>query len=154
MKIPEEQDPSWELLLKSKTQQANPSFVRNVVREVRKLEAETPENGLMLFFSWFKRPALVLPLALGATAILFAALTLLPGIKPSSSSNSVSGASIARANDPSPAASTKSFADLAESTDTESGITQDLEQIDYIGELVAISDPADLDDAAVADLFF
>ncbi len=144
MNTPEEQDPSWQLLLKSKPKQANPAFVRDVVREVRKLEADAPNSTWSLFLSWLKRPAIILPVAVGATAAIFASLTLLPSS--STTTNSI-GAIIASADTPLPADQ------IPSSALNESSITEDIEQIDYIDELVTTADPADLDDDALASLF-
>lgn len=149
MKIPEEQDPTWELLLKSKPQQPSPSFVRNVVREARKLES--PESGLAAVFAWFKRPFIAVPVAIGASAVLFSALTLIQPLAPAPEANSATTMTIASVDTQVPATPITA---LPESIDTESDITEDLERIDYLGELVAITDPAELDDAALADLFF
>lgn len=166
MNSPEEQDPTWKLLLKSKNQQPSPSFVRNVVREVRKLEtdrsAESPAKGLMTLLAWFKRPAIALPVAIGATAALVSALIVLQPSHPSSSAaNSASLAKAAIADVPNliPAMETSivshaSSAEVTISADSESGITEDLERINGIAALVAVADPADLDDAALANLFF
>ena len=148
MKIPEEQDPAWELLLKSKPQQPSPFFVRNVVREARKLEA--PESGLAAVFAWFKRPIIAVPVAIGATAALFSALTLIQALSPSPEAISTNSMSVATTTDI--PATSANF--LPEITTSETDITGDMERIDNLGELVAITDPGDLDDAALADLFF
>ena len=135
MNTPEEQDPIWKLLLRSKLQQPGPSFVRNVVREVRKLGTEGQESGLMAVFAWFKRPVVAVPVAIGAAAVLISALTLIQPLAPSSlDTNSIAEIPV---DDQNPAIS----------------ITEDLEMIEHMGDLVAITDPAELDDAALADLF-
>lgn len=146
MKTPEEQDPAWELLLKSKPQQPSPFFVRNVVREARKLEA--PESGLAAVFAWFKRPIIAVPVAIGATAVLFSALTLIQPLAPSPEANSMTVVSVDTQVPPAP------ITTLPETVGGETDITKDLERIDYLGELVAITDLAELDDAALANLFF
>ncbi len=147
MKTPEEQDPTWELLLKSKSQQPGASFVRNVVREARKLEGS--ESGLMVVFAWLKRPVIAVPVAIGAAAILFSTLTLIQS--PAPSSPGANSTAVATVDDQNAATSVTS---LPKITDIVSDLTEDLEMIDYMGELVAITDPAELDDAALADLFF
>lgn len=154
MKTPEEQDPAWELLLKSKVQQPSPSFVRNVVREARKLEK--PSSGLMAVFAWFKRPIIAVPVAIGATAALIAAFTLIqtlapPTSSPETNSSSMPLAAVSTTADQEPAAP---IINLLETTAPEADITEDVERIDYLGELVTIADPSELDDAALADLFF
>lgn len=152
MKTPEEQDPAWELLLKSKSQQPSSAFVRNVVREVRKLE--NSPSGLMAFFVWFKRPIIAVPVAIGATATLITAFTLIQTLAPPTSApeaNSSSAMSLAAVTAQDSAAPITSHLETA---DPEIDITEDVERIDYLGELVTIADPAELDDAALADLFF
>lgn len=145
MNTPEEQDPSWQLLLKSKPKQANPAFVRDVVREIRKLEADAPNSTWSLLFAWLKRPAIALPVAVAASAAVFASLTLLPNSAPSTTSPSTPIIAIV---DILPPADPFSNDHPGEST-----ITEDIEQIDYLDELVATADPADLDDDALASLF-
>ena len=49
MNAPEEKDPVWELLKKSPLVKASPFFSRNVVREVRKREAERAEKDPKVF---------------------------------------------------------------------------------------------------------
>ncbi len=149
MKTPEEQDPTWKLLLKSKPQQPSPAFVRNVVRETRNLEA--PESGLAAIFTWFKRPVIAVPLAIGATAALFSALTLIQRTTSSPETSSTATSALASVDTQLPATPVTT---LTQSTDIDPDITEDLERIDYLGDLVAVTDPSELDDAALADLFF
>ncbi|NOX99270.1 MAG: hypothetical protein GXP30_06015 [Verrucomicrobia bacterium] len=139
MKTPEEQDSTWKLLLKSKPQQPSPAFVRNVVREVRKLE--TPENSLTAIFTWFKRPIVAVPVAIGVTAVMISALTLFQALDLSPEASSTPPPSLA-------------VVDMDVPATTFTDISEDMERIDTLGELVAIADPADLDDAALADLLF
>ena len=150
MNTPEEQDPVWKLLLRSKSQQPGSAFVRNVVREARKLGAEGQESAIAIFFAWLKRPVIAVPVAIGATAVLFSALTLIQPLAPSPVANSATVA-VATLNTQ---ITSPSALSLPETVDTASDIAEDLEMIDYIGELVAITDPAELDDAALADLLF
>lgn len=147
MKTPEEQDPTWELLLKSKPQQPSPHFVRNVVREARKLEV--PESGLSAVFAWFKKPAIAVPVAIGACAILISAINLIQGITPTPVVNSPT---LTAENNQDPATSITS--PVAYHDDTQTDVAEDLERIDYMSDLVAITDPSKLDDAALANLFY
>lgn len=161
MKSPEEHDPIWNLLLKSKRQQPSAFFVRNVVREARKLGSESQQGGWTVFIARFKRPWLAVPLATGAVALLITALTYVQTLSPPSSNvdvamvetvktvktvKTVDGqASIAPLESPASEAT-------ASTDDSANTITEDVERIGYLGELVAVSDPGDLDDAALADL--
>lgn len=152
MKSPEEHDPIWDLLLKSKQQPPSAFFVRNVVREARKLGSESQQGGWTAFVAWLKRPLLAVPLATGAVALLITALTYVQTLAPPSSNvdvardGTVDGkASIVPVE--------SSASRVAASTDyPATTITEDVERIGYLGELVAVSDPGDLDDAALADL--
>ncbi|MCF6313985.1 MAG: hypothetical protein L3J39_16180 [Verrucomicrobiales bacterium] len=143
MKTPEEHDPTWELLLKAKTQQPSSAFVRNVVREARQLDAPHSSSYLSVFFNWFKRPTIALPAAIAACAVLITTFSLLQ-LQPNSAdqSSQTSTTSIAQA----PTSST-----MLEIT------SENMEQIDYIhylGDLVTTADPGELDDQALAALFF
>ena len=149
MNTPEEQDPIWKLLLRSKSQQPGSAFVRNVVREARKLGTQGQESGMTAFFAWLKRPVIAIPVAIGATAVLISTLTLIQPLAPTPDANS---ATIANVTTATPGTSLPNV--VADIDDSTSGITEDLEMIDYIGELVAITDPTLLDDAALADLLY
>jgi len=148
MNTPEEQDPTWRLLLKSKSQQPGPAFVRDVVREARKLGVEGQESGLAVFFAWFKKPIVAVPVAIGASAAVISALALIQSFAPSQDANSTAMATV-NSQTVTPSAIATPATD-----DTSSGITEDLQRIDYLDELVAITDPRLLDDAALADLLY
>ena len=89
-----------------------------------------------------------MPVAIGATAVLFSALTLIQPLAPSPEANSMTVVSVDTQVPPAP------ITTLPETVGGETDITKDLERIDYLGELVAITDLAELDDAALANLFF
>ena len=149
MKAPDEQDPTWQLLLKSKKQTPSSAFVRDVVREARKLDTPQAGSGLSAFFSWLKRPLVATPIALGAAALLITALTILPSTDtagPSKPSPTVTLAS----TEPTPPSSQI----IETSTASELSIAEDIEKIDSLGELVSLTDPASMDDDALANLFF
>ncbi len=144
MKPTEENDPHWQLLLKSKRQAPSDLFVRNVVREARKLGVDGQRGGWATFADWFKRPLVAAPLATGALAVLIAALTFLQNPTPSPPHVDLTLARTAGDSTPTPAGGPAY--DLAET------IPENLKRIDYLGELVSVSDPGELDDADLAEL--
>lgn len=148
----EEHDPAWKLLLRSKKQQPGAFFVRNVVREARKLGFEGQQSGWGVFIAWLKRPLVAVPLATGAAAALITALTFVQPLAPPSAN--VDGALVEATDGQASLAPTEpsSGSAAASAYDQASAITEDLERIGYMGELVAVSDPGKLDDAALADL--
>ena len=137
MKNPEKNDPVWKLLSSARRVEPGPFFSRNVVREVLKLRGSGQEQGGVFeaIRAFFTQP--VLPVMAGAAAavailaIVFASTG--PALGPEvadSSLNSVDGIPVTVFN---PA--------------------QEIESIEYLGELMAVTDPADLDDTALADLY-
>lgn len=152
MKPTEEHDPTWKLLLRSKPQQPSAFFVRNVVREARILGADGRQGRWTAFAAWLKRPLVAVPLAAGAAAALVTALTVIQPLAPPSANVDVAFAGTAGGQ--ASMAPAKPTFDLgaASAYDQANAITEDLERIGYLGELVTISDPGELDDAALADL--
>lgn len=142
MNAPEEKDPVWELLKKSPPAKASAFFSRNVVREVRKMKAERRETGLFraALLSWFRQPVYAIVAASLAAALV--AIAVLKSGAPASSSGAVAP-EVAQA---APAA----VEDSLDSYDA----TREIGNIEYLGQLMAVADPASLDDDALADLFF
>jgi len=128
----ERDDPVWKLLEHASETKPGPMFARDVVRRVR-LEESTGRP------SWRNRlRSLLSPrVALGGAALAGAAalaFALLP--EPSS---------------PPPAAKTATMAPLrAEAFDPVS----EMKEVEYFGQLMAVTDPGELDDEALADLMF
>ena len=129
MKNSEKNDPVWKLLGRARRVEVDPFFSRNVLREVRKLQAEGQdrEGVFETFFSFFRQPALAGVAA--AVAILVVVFV-----------STERGAESSLVVTPTP-------------DSTSFGPTDEIESIGYLGELMAISDPDELDDAALADLF-
>lgn len=128
----EQQDRSWELLTRAKKVEPSPFFVRNVLREVRQFE-EAP-SGLRAWLRGLLTPRLAL---IGATACAALALVLVPLLDR------------APAPDGGTAALTLSD-DQSEAFDPAS----EMAAIEYLGQLMAVADPGQLDDASLAELFF
>ncbi len=127
-------DQAWELLRRAKEREPSPFFVRNVLREVRGLEQERsgPWDRLR---SLFARPV---PL-LGATACagLVAAFVL---VSPPEEA-------------PAPDSAYPVLA-LSENQSDNFDPASEMASIEYLGQLMAVADPGQLDDDALAALFF
>jgi hypothetical protein len=127
----EPNDPVWNVLGHAKQVEPSPFFARNVVREARRLAVEPA--GLWGRITSF----LSIPRAVFATAgVALIALTfvLLAPRGPEATNGS----------------SLSTNEDNAEAFDPASEIAN----VEYLGQLMAVVDPGQLDDAALADLFF
>lgn len=132
-----ESDPVWKLLSSARRVEPGPFFSRNVVREVRALQDSGQDRGGILeaVRAFFSQP--LLPVAAGAAAAVAILAVVFASTGPAPvpdvaefSPNSVDEIPVAVFN---PA--------------------EEIENIEYLGELMAVADPADLDDAALADLY-
>ena len=151
MNTPEDEtkDPVWELLKKSRPVEPGPFFSRNVIREVRQLESDPAADGIFARLSdWLgkrggRRPVLAMigSVAALAVAALVTLRTESPVEIPSSSSP---GVPVAKATAAAPQDSIGSSYDPA----------TEISNLDYLGELMAVTDPSLLDDNALADLLF
>jgi len=128
MKDFDRNDPVWKLLGQSRKVKVDPFFSRNVTREVRKNHAQSAENDRVaqLLFSLLRRPAFA-GVAAAAAVLVLAFISTQP-------------------------AETRVAEVVPAAVPAEFDPTEEIESIGYLGELMAISDPADLDDAALADL--
>ncbi|MGY8640586.1 MAG: hypothetical protein ACKVJU_05755 [Verrucomicrobiales bacterium] len=123
-------DKTWDLLEYASTTEPGAFFSRNVVREVRQLVADESEAGNRGgLFGWFRSP--VGAFAVAAIAIAIVAISLAP-------SGDENGQGT-----------------VASITEAEfiSSPTDEFADVEYLGELMAVSDPAMLTDQAFADLF-
>ncbi|MBP6600763.1 MAG: hypothetical protein KA250_03095 [Verrucomicrobiales bacterium] len=141
-------DPVWELLTKAKTVEPSPFFARNVLRELRRCEAESTgvfdrlrhglRHGLRQFAGFLRYPRLLL--ATGTAGVVAAlALTLFLS---TNSNHTDSG---------------KSIPALLVSLDDHSNAfdpAAEMAAVEYLGQLMAVADPGQLDDSSLADLFF
>lgn len=121
-------DPLWKLLGHARAAEVSPYFSRRVLRELRALEAK-PRFWERLF----SHPA---RLALAGAACALMALLSLTFIPDRNSSAPVT----VSAPD---AGSVETFDPASE-----------MAAIEYLGQLMAVADPGQLDDAALGDLFF
>ncbi|NNE92005.1 MAG: hypothetical protein HKN23_10190 [Verrucomicrobiales bacterium] len=133
MNTPEEQnDPVWELLNHASKTEAGPFFSRNVVREIRNMEAEAADSadsaGSVGFLAWLRQPVALLGGSIAAIAIL--AISLAP---PNDGTDPGALAEVPEVEEINPA--------------------EEFNDLEYLGELMAVIDPNQLDDRAFADLF-
>ena len=126
---------AWELLKSAKTVEPSPFFSRNVVREVRRLEEEANSGWLARLKEFFIAPT-ARPVMIGAGTFAFVAIAVVWISLPNSSGTSA----------PVIAAS--------ETGSEEFDPAMEMAEVEYFGQLMAVADPAMLDDASIANLFF
>ena len=123
-------DPTWDLLKEARPVEPGAFFSRTVVREVRHLADKEAASGG--FFAWLRQP--VVALAGAAAAIAIVAVSL--NNEPSEQGLVNSGTIGENAPDTGIVSPSTEFAD-----------------VNYLGDLMAVSDPSTLTDRAFADLF-
>lgn len=128
----EPNDPVWNLLGHAKTVEPSPFFARNVVRRARLL-AGSPAG-------WTSRLAALLagPRTIYTTAAVAAIAIAIVVFSPRGGEEAASRSAFATNEE------------FAEAFDPASEIAG----VEYLGQLMAVADPGQLDDAALADLFF
>ncbi|NLT71932.1 MAG: hypothetical protein GXX91_14750 [Verrucomicrobiaceae bacterium] len=127
-------DQAWELLRRAKESEPSPFFVRNVLREVRGLEQERsgPWEGLRALFA---RPVPLLGATACAALVLAFVLVSPPDERPAPDSGSLALA-------------------VPENQSDTFDPASEMASIEYLGQLMAVADPGQIDDAALAELFF
>lgn len=143
----ESRDPAWALLKRSRPSQPGPAFVQNTVRCVRQLQGEE-KGGNRGFAAWWQalmRPVFQVPLAT-------AALVAIVAIVASRSPDSGDSPGVASTGNSPASAAVESPAVEAEMVDYT--FADQLQQIDYLDGLVAVNDPASLDEQMLADLLY
>lgn len=128
----EPNDPVWNVLGHAKKVEPSPFFARNVVREARLL-GDSRDGWVTRLAALFAGPRAIY--ATAAVAVIATALVL---IVPNGGDDAATGDTYS-ANEES-----------AEAFDPASEIAD----VEYLGQLMAVADPGQLDDAALADLFF
>lgn len=124
----EKKDPVWKLLSHASHTEPGPFFSRNVVREIRQMEST--RGRLQTFLSFFRSPVVSGVVAVAAIAIASVFFLEVSNQNPSDS----------------PVAATELDSGFDPATE--------LEAVEYLGQLMAVTDPAQLSDEAFADLFF
>lgn len=128
---------AWELLKSAKSVEPSPFFARNVVREVRRIEEEAQAGWSGRFAEWkaffaapLARPVMITAACAGiALAGIWMALPDTSGI-----------------SDPAIVSSERGDGEFDPATE--------MAEVEYFGQLMAVADPAMLDDASIANLFF
>ncbi len=130
-KKPAPDDAVWELLAKAAPRRASGVFVQNTVRRVRQLQAESEGAP---WFGWISRRSFAVS---AAAAILLAIAVAIPAfMRPKSPQN---GPQLAQ-----PAISEQEV----------EALTEELEVLTMMNEFLAVGDPTQLDDEALAELLF
>lgn len=149
-------DGLWTLLSEgqSNDQSASPVFVQNVVREVRRATADDTAWGAT-FVEWtldlFRRPAF----AFAATTAVAAVLALVVvSQKRESDPQRVGVAAGQTESSPSVSAAPPETSVAAAPPAQTYTVADQLDEIDYLGELVAVTDPGELNDQMMADLLY
>ncbi|MDF1859223.1 MAG: hypothetical protein P1U87_03355 [Verrucomicrobiales bacterium] len=124
----EKKDPVWNLLSHASHIEPGPFFSRNVIREIRQMEST--RGRLQTFLSFFRSPFISGAVAVATIAI--ASIFFLEVSNQSPSDNPVAATGLDSGFDP----------------------ATELEAVEYLGQLMAVTDPAQLSDEAFADLFF
>ena len=145
MNTPEDEknDPVWDLLNEARPAEPSAFFSRNVVREVRRLEAEGPVSKFGAIWAWFRQPLALGGAAVALVAVGAVALTLLNA----PDQTSTAGGALVEVT-PAP------HSEAVENFDNGFDPASEIGNLDYLGELMAVTDPSMLDDNALADLFF
>ncbi len=164
MNTPEDEnkDPVWEMLKESRPVEPSAFFSRNVVREVRRLEAESSASGFWArSVAWLRETLSASPSTVIASIAAVAVLAIaLNAFGPSGSQLADNGAPVSAdpvitPDAPAAAEETATPAELASTgTTSEFDPAQEISNLDYLGELMAVTDPSLLDDNALADLLF
>lgn len=128
MKNSEDNDPVWDLLNQASRSEPSPFFSRNVVREVRKLDSE-PNWSARLANLFRSRLAVTASIAVIAIAAVCVSVW-----NPGAVENPpvVVDSGVSEVFDP----------------------ANELEAVEYLGQLMAVTDPGQLSDEALGDLFF
>ena len=126
MDNPEKKDPVWKLLSHASHVEPSPFFSRNVAREVRKLEDK--RSLMQQTLALFRMPVF-------ATVAVVVLVGLITFAFQTPSEDGVGTPPV-----------------IAEETSFDPA--EELENVEYLGQLMAVTDPAQLSDEALGDLFF
>lgn len=132
-----ESDPLARLLGHASRVEPSPFFARNVLREIR-LQPVVPIGSAWL---WLRRPRLLVGSAFAMLiALLVAAVSLW---SPTGFHEEAGGAALVA-----------DTATVAHSHEAAFAPEDEIEAVEYLGQLMAITDPGDLSDEALAYLFY
>ena len=150
----EHNDPVWELLKSAAKTGASPTFVQNTVREARLLAADDAPSSSVLsgLLNLLRRPAFSLPLAVVAAVTIAVVVNTSPSQNGNTSEPLV--ASNNSDNSSSAVVDTSPVEVPAVVETTTFSFTDQVDEIDYLGDLVVVTDPGSLNDQMLADLFY
>ena len=150
----ERNDPVWELLNSASSTDASPVFVQNTVRQARQLAAEgdSSRSAWSSFLNLLRRPALALPLA--AAAVVAIAVIVNTSAPQGSVDSGVAVNDPVADHDTTPGAVEAPLVASATETIAEFSFTDQVEEIDTLGDLVVVTDPGSLNEQMLADLFY
>jgi hypothetical protein len=130
----ENNDPVWDLISQARKHRANPSFVRDVIREVQLQGSEKTHKSVFAFFGSRQ----FIAVAAAVAFLAFAGSSLL--------------------NNPEPVVqvlpATSSLPQFTPEAVYSEVIDDRLGELEYVGELLAVQDPVLLSDADIAMLLF
>jgi hypothetical protein len=130
-------DPVARLLGHASRVEPGPFFARNILRDIRMQPAGTMERAWL----WLRGPRLVLS---GAVALLLALLvTVITFWSPTGPLQDAGGTGLVADS-----------SDRAASHEAVFNPENEIEAVEYLGQLMAITDPGDLSDEALAYLFY
>lgn len=130
----EQNDPVWKLLSHERKVEPTPFFARNVVRQIRQLETE-PARFWSHLSQWLSGRVLIV----GTAACTALAVTLMVISESPRSTEDGPGFTMIP---------------IAEQSSETFDPASEMASIEYLGQLMAVADPGQLDDAALADLFY
>jgi hypothetical protein len=136
-----DKDPVWQLLKKSEPRKASGAFAQNVSRAVRQLGDESQSEKSSWLAIFFSKPVLATGAAFAIAIGMFFAFSGDPA-----TDQSPGGAAIAEVS-PNPP-SEISLPTVAEQ------IAEEFEVVTYVDEFLAVGDPSELNDEALAELLF
>ena len=134
MKDHERNDPLWAILKNAGKTGVSPFFSRNVLREVRLYEDQKGRGGIITGVLAFLKQRTVVACLTGVACVV-----LILGVMHFQNAEGPIAAVI-------PVEST--------ATETDIALAGEIEAVEYLGQLMAVVDPGQLSDDALADLFF
>lgn len=135
-----ESDPVARLLGHATRVEPGPFFARNILREIR-VQPRGSIGFLELIGLWLRRPRMLYG---GAFALLIAFLVTAQGLWTPAGSDTAAGKPALAAQ----------FTDSSASPEASFDPEGEIEAVEYLGQLMAITDPGDLSDEALANLFY
>ena len=149
MNLPEEEkkDPTWELLKDARPPEVSPFFARNVLRDVRQMEdARRDRSSLGQLLDWLAQPTVA---RASVAAALVVAMMVLIAFQAGDSGQAPND-SLVNVDSPTPAPVESIEPAVVDDFDP----AEEIENLDYLGELMAVTDPGMLNDSELADLLF